>query len=696
MSTPAVSLSSPLPLSLPSPWHAGELAIQERAGVVERMAEVGRRNVRDAMPEQHREFFAQLPFVVLGTVDKAGNAWATVRAGRPGFVHSPDPRVLDIDVAPDERDPASGGLREAQAVALLGIELHTRRRNRMNGAITTATADRISIAVAQSFGNCPQYIQKRAFEFTRDPAETGHIAPVESFSLDDRARRIIAHAATFFVTSYVDLENGRQVDVSHRGGKPGFVRIDESGRLTVPDFAGNLFFNTLGNMLANGRAGLVFVDFATGALLQLTGRAEVVLDSPEIGAFQGAERLWHFTPERVVYRADALPIRWSDAPEGVSPNALMTGDWEDAARRLKAAAISKNWRKLRVAKIVDESKTIRSFHLESADEAGLIAHRAGQHLPLRVALSEGAVPVIRNYTLSVAPSDGVYRISVKRDGVVSNHLHETLKVGDLIDTRAPAGEFTIDALERRPAVLLAAGIGITPMLAMLRHVVYEGLRKRRVRPTWLFYSERSVSGRAFVEELRELSAIAQGEVQIVRALTDTAGAQKGIDYEVSGRIDMDLLRAKLPFDDYDFYLCGPGSFMQSMYDGLRALNVADARIHAEAFGPSGLRREALKSLATPTTPLREPSTKAVPVTFVKSAKEARWTPGGGSLLELAEARGLAPDFGCRSGSCGTCSARVLKGEVAYPSAPSFNVTEGEALVCCAVPAKGSSTLQLDL
>ncbi len=682
-------------VTVSSPWHAGELAIQARAGVIERMADVGRRNVRDAMPEQHREFFAQLPFVALGTVDEHGDAWATMRAGRPGFIHSPDRRALQIDMTPDLADPAANGLRAGEAMALLGIELHTRRRNRMNGSITAATPNRIDIAVAQSFGNCPQYIQLRAVEFTRDPADMGHIAPVESASLDARTRDLIAHAATFFVATYADLDTGRQVDVSHRGGKPGFVRIDENGRLTIPDFAGNLFFNTLGNMLANGRAGLVFVDFATGALLQLTGQADVVLDSPEIGAFQGAERLWHFTPERVVYREDALPIRWTDAPNGASPNALMTGDWDDAARRMKAAEVSKSWRKLRVTKIVDESTTIRSFHFEplANDEAGLIAHRAGQHLPLRVTLSGGAAPVIRSYTLSVAPSDNTYRISVKRDGAVSAYLHDTLKVGDLIDTRAPAGEFTIDALERRPAVMLAAGIGITPMLAMLRHVVYEGVRKRRVRPTWVFYSERTAAGRAFMGELNQLVADAQGEVRLIRALSDTASAQKGVDYDVSGRIDMDVLHAKLPFDDYDFYLCGPAAFMQSMYDGLRALNIDDARIHAEAFGPSGLIRA---GRTQDDGPRGEPAVESVPVTFVSSGKEARWTPGEGTLLELAEARGLSPAFGCRSGSCSTCRAKIVQGAVAYPRAPSYEIGNDEALVCCSVPAKGSAPLQLDL
>jgi uncharacterized protein len=689
--------------SVASPWHAGELAIQQRAGVTGRMAEIGLRNIRSYMPEQHREFFAQLPFVVIGTVDDAGDAWATLRAGRPGFVRSPDSHTLQMRVSRDASDPASQGLGKGKALGLLGIDLKTRRRNRMNGLISRMDAQRIDIDVGQSFGNCPQYIHQRAFEFVREADVPGQVPPAITNTLDDRARQIISGAATFFVASYSENaadDTGRQVDVSHRGGKPGFVRLDADGGLTIPDFAGNLFFNTLGNILLNGKAGLVFADFATGALLQLSGDAEVILDSPEIAAFQGAERLWRFMPRRVVYRADALPLRWIDLRDGASPNALMTGNWDEAASRIKAAALGESWRKLRVAKIVDESSVVRSFHLQPVDGAGLIAHMAGQHLPIRVTIAAGAAPVIRTYTLSTAPSDGTYRISVKREGTVSRYLHDTLKVGDFVETRAPAGGFTIDALEERPAVMLAAGIGITPMLAMLRHIVYEGLRKRRVRPTWLFQSAKSVAMRAFSAELRELSDLSQGEVQVIRALTDTQRARKGIDYDFAGRIDMDLLRAVLPFDDYDFYLCGPSEFMQSLYDGLRALNVADDRIHAEAFGPSSLKRSVSGDRGARVKPSNPVAEHPAPVMFVKSGKEARWTPGGGSLLELAEERGLSPAFGCRGGSCGTCRTRIVQGAVAYPQTPSFDVPDDEALICSAVPAamteENKDTLQLDL
>lgn len=663
-----------------SPFHSGEIELQRKLGVAERMDQFGRRVIRDHMPEQHRDFFEQLPFLVAGTVDATGDVWATLLAGEPGFAHSPDPRQLTITLPIDTNDPAISGEEAGGAIGILGIELNTRRRNRMNGAIASIGEGGFSIAVEHSFGNCPQYIQTRNWHMAR---RSDRVVPAEQLTaLDDAARVMITGADTFFVASYIDLPDGRrQVDASHRGGKPGFVRIDAQGKLTIPDFAGNLHFNTLGNFLRNPRAGLVFVDFDNGDMLQLTGDAEVILDSPDIAAFQGAERLWTFVPRKLVRRKAVFPLRFDFLDW--SPNSLMTGDWEQAEQRRKAAERGSTWRPLRVAKIVDESSVIRSFHLEPTDDAGLIANLAGQHLPIRVKPNPEAGELLRTYTLSSAPSDGTYRISVKREGLVSKHLHDTISVGSLIEARPPAGSFTIDAVERRPAVLMAAGVGITPILSMLRHVVYEGLRTRRVRPTTVFYAARSKAERAFDSELRNLAELAGGAVRIFRLLEDTADAERGSDYEVSGRIDMDLLRGTLGFDDYDFLMCGPPPFMQAIYDGLRGLNVADSRIHAEAFGPASLKRKIDEGTGVK---LPAAATGPVPVAFAASGKEARWTPEAGTLLELAEARGLSPEFSCRGGSCGTCKTKIAAGAVTYPTQPVFETAEDEALICCAVPA----------
>ena len=290
-----------------SPWHPGEVTMQASIGVAERMDAIGRRVVRDYLIDQHRAFFTQLPFIVAGAVDKANDAWATLFAARPGFLQSPDPSTLTIETQRKPNDPADGGMENGDAIGLLGIELDTRRRNRLNGIVHRTSAARFAVSVEQSFGNCPRYIQSREFSFVRDPSEPHAGAVDTSTELDEPARAMIRTADTFFVASYADREDGhRQVDVSHRGGTPGFVRVTDDGRLTIPDFAGNLFFMTMGNILLNGKAGLVFVDFTNGDLLQMTGDAEVVLDSPEIAAFQNAERLWTFRPRMIVRRSAVL------------------------------------------------------------------------------------------------------------------------------------------------------------------------------------------------------------------------------------------------------------------------------------------------------------------------------------------------------------------------------------------------------
>ncbi len=672
------------PLTKLDIWHAGEKALQQQAGVSDYMDDLGKRIVRDYMPAQHRDFYAQIPFIVLGSVDGAGDAWATFAMGQPGFVSSPTAQSLDIDALRDPSDPASAGIREGEAIGLLGIEMHTRRRNRVNGLVGPSVTDAVHFEVDQSFGNCPRYIQLRDYRFVRDPREafTGQVE--ETATLGAHARGMIEAADMFFVASYAEREDRRQVDASSRGGKPGFVRVDADGTLTIPDFNGNLFFATLGNILLNGKAGLMFADYETGDVLQMTGDAKVVLDAPEIAAFQGAERLWTFTPRRVVLRRGALPLRWSPQADGASPASLMTGDWQQAAHRLKAAELATKWRPFNVVKIVDESATIRSFHLQPADGVGLLPHQAGQYLPIRLPVGGTDKTTIRTYTLSVAPSDHVYRISVKRDGLVSQWLHDQVKVGDVIEARAPAGDFTIDPTLQRPAVLLGGGIGITPMLAMLKHVVYEGLRKRKVRPTILVQAAHAKKDRAFIDELRELEEAADGAVRVLRVLSDVSDAEEGIDYDAAGRVDAALLSRFMPIEDHDVYLCGPPPFMQAIYDDLRARHILDARIHAEAFGPASLVRKVDGPSVAPTRPL--PASTSVHVVFTESMKEARWTPEAGSLLELAEARGLNPDYSCRAGNCGTCRAKLLSGAVTYTQEPTAEVADDEVLICCAVPA----------
>jgi len=291
-----------------APWHEGEIALQRSVGLDRSLAEIGPKVVRDRLTEQHRDFFALLPFATLGAVDEEGDVWATVRAGRAGFLSSPDPLRLDLALPPDPDDPAEAGLKEGEPAALLGLDLTTRRRNRLNGTVRERSGRGFSLEVGQSFGNCPKYITLRS---PVQPAEQGLDPPERFDTLDAEARALIGAANTFFVASYAPGWDGaRQVDVSHRGGEAGFIHIGADGRLTIPDYAGNRFFNTLGNFNVNPRAGLVFIDFATGDLLQMTGSTELDLGSAEVANLPGAERLWHFRPRKIVRRRGGLPLRW--------------------------------------------------------------------------------------------------------------------------------------------------------------------------------------------------------------------------------------------------------------------------------------------------------------------------------------------------------------------------------------------------
>jgi predicted pyridoxine 5'-phosphate oxidase superfamily flavin-nucleotide-binding protein len=333
-----MSTAVPPALEADSPFHAGEAALQQRAGVRDRIEQVGRRIVRDHMPEQHRELFAKLPTLLVGSLDGARRPWASILVGRPGFISAPDARHLRIAAAPGHGDPLGANLATGVPLGLLGIEPHTRRRNRMNGTVVALDAHGFEVEVDQSFGNCPQYIQARAPRWVAEPATFALARPLveEGRVLGPQAQTLVARSDTFYVASAAPQARGHGgadgVDVSHRGGRPGFVRHDVDGAgaqahsvLTIPDFRGNDLYATLGNLAAWPHAGLLFVDHDSGDLLQLTGRAEIVWDGAEVEAYAGARRLWRVRVEVARRMPGALPLRWS-AP-AYAPQLGATGAW---------------------------------------------------------------------------------------------------------------------------------------------------------------------------------------------------------------------------------------------------------------------------------------------------------------------------------------------------------------------------------
>ncbi|MEM6985110.1 MAG: pyridoxamine 5'-phosphate oxidase family protein [Pseudomonadota bacterium] len=296
----------------PSPWHQGERDMHARIGAAAEMEALGRRVIRPFMPGHHSAFYATLPFLVGGIVDAEGNPWATFLNGDVGFAQAPSATQLDLATALDPSDPARAGFATGQPIGLLGIELQTRRRNRANGRISAFSGNRISVEITQTMGNCQKYIQTRAPD-TVDPVHLLDSAtdPLNYAATSDEFHKAVTNADTFFVASYAVVDGERQVDVSHRGGTPGFIAIDQDGTLTVPDYPGNRFFNTLGNISQTHRAGLLIPDFETGMTLQLTGHAELVTDPEAHLRFKGAERAWRVKPTHIILRRAALANNWS-------------------------------------------------------------------------------------------------------------------------------------------------------------------------------------------------------------------------------------------------------------------------------------------------------------------------------------------------------------------------------------------------
>ena len=294
-----------------SPFHPGERDIQARLGIEDKMLEPGRRMIRSTMPEQHKEFYAQLPMFFIGGADGDNRIWASAVTGEPGFVSATSDTVLSIKARQVPGDPLSDSLTSGADIGGLGLQLETRRRNRINGRIANPTRSGFDIAVRQSFGNCPKYIQTR----TCQPTDTLTAAPQAhtGAALGAAEAGMIAGADTFFIASRFHDETDAAFngfDVSHRGGQPGFVIVSHSKQLLFPDYAGNRMFNTLGNIQTDPHCGLLFIDFNSGTTLQLTGNAEILWDDAHTKRFPGAQRVIVFSIDAMVRIDNALPLHW--------------------------------------------------------------------------------------------------------------------------------------------------------------------------------------------------------------------------------------------------------------------------------------------------------------------------------------------------------------------------------------------------
>lgn len=350
--------------------------------------------------------------------------------------------------------------------------------------------------------------------------------------------------------------------------------------------------------------------------------------------------------------------------------------------------------------IEDPAEQICSFYLEPEDHQDLPPFKPGQYLTFRLiapkAGGNDTEQITRCYSLSDAPRADHYRVSIKRavsppesdhpPGRSSNFFHDSIPVGATVQVRAPSGRFYLEP-GSSPIVLIAGGIGITPLLSMLN---WRQIHQPE-REAWLFYGVPNSKAAAFVSHLQDMAAH-NPNVHLRLCFSDPLpGDRMGRDFHRHGYVDLNFLRMELPLKSYHYYICGPTPMMEALVPALEDWGVPDSRIHFEAFGPASIERRRVDDTVVESA--GGVSSREVMVNFSKSGKQARWSPQFSSLLEFAEAQGIAIDSGCRAGRCGTCQTILQSGEVTYRQSPEFDPEPGACLMCVCTP-KTDVTLEV--
>ncbi len=370
------------------------------------------------------------------------------------------------------------------------------------------------------------------------------------------------------------------------------------------------------------------------------------------------------------------------------------GSFADRLAKAKTVAGGRpGFRPFTVERKERESETITSFYLVPEDGAPLADFLPGQFLTFELDIPGEDEPVVRTYSLSDAPAADHYRVSIKREpapadrpelplGLSSNYFHDHVDAGTTLRASPPRGKFHLDPDGERAVVLLSAGVGLTPMISMLNAIVNSGSS----RPVWFIHGARNGREHAMGTHIRRLTRENENvHLHTCYSRPDGDDAE-GSDFDSRGFVSIDVLKQVLPFDNYDFYLCGPPAFMRSLYCGLLSLGIVEERIHYEFFGPGSILQDEARPVQQTVVPAAEAELAGgIQVTFARSGLTAAWDPDCESILELAERHGLDPKYSCRSGICQTCLCPITEGEVEYVEEPLDEPDEGSVLICCAKP-----------
>jgi len=357
----------------------------------------------------------------------------------------------------------------------------------------------------------------------------------------------------------------------------------------------------------------------------------------------------------------------------------------------EAEQVKAHWngyRKFTVAKKANECEDVCAFYLKAHDGKPLPPFKPGQYLTFQLDIPGRDKPLVRCYSLSDSPHrSDYYRVTIKREkappdrpdlphGVASHYFTSTVKEGDILNVKAPAGHFFLEMSRTNPVVLIAGGVGVTPLLCMAQAIAASGNK----RETWFFYGVRSGQEHIHKAELEKLAAENENIHLHVCYSRPASSDVKERDYQHEGRVSIELLKQLLPSNNFEYYLCGNGAFMKSITDGLEAWGVPEKDVYFEAFGPATVK----KKTAEP-TPSETSFLSKLQVTFSRSGKSVHWEPSAGNLLDFARAQGVRIDSGCCAGSCGSCLVAIKSGTVNYLKAPDAEPEQGACLTCICRP-----------
>ncbi|WP_327425948.1 MOSC and FAD-binding oxidoreductase domain-containing protein [Streptomyces sp. NBC_01236] len=452
-------------------------------------------------------------------------------------------------------------------------------------------------------------------------------------------------------------------------------------------------------------AALLVAHHRPGFYLRVIEEGEVEAGQKIVKVSTGPETMTVEEIDRVLYlpghtreqveralRIPALSPGWQGSMRTLLDQADGEGGASSGSAGLNTAATAPppawpGFRPLTVTHIQSESRSVFSLHLAAADGSALPAALPGQFLTVKVQPAGGVPPLIRSYSLSGEPGTGAYRISVKVEphGAASNELRAHIRVGDQLEAAAPRGTFCLTGGDN-PVVLLSAGVGVTPVLAMLHTLAHD----RSTRQVWWLHGARDGSEHPFAQESRDLIATLPKARSTVYYSRPAADDHLGVDYAEAGRLSAEPVRRLGLPTDADAYVCGPTTFMDSLTAALMDCGLDASRVHTEIFGAGPAITPGIKGSATgpaPHQPAGPPGT-GPEVSFARSGLTVPWNDAQESLLELAEACDVPVQWSCRTGVCHTCELALMSGTVNYSPDPVEPPAEGNILICCSKPAGG--------